>query len=215
MLATKRRAVDTMEAGMGRHTATANWWRRLRRMRLQRTGLQVPIDRTRHRYALCHRRSRRWAGSGPTTLLAAATARSGIGRARPHTGSGGGAGHLRLPQRHAIDTVRLAAMLGRDLNRVLPWPVGFAPLLGLVAEEARPLQLALVLGDRTQHPLDLALRDRLAIVEALAILAADRAQERDVGLHLHPFRHHLLAELVRERHDRAHDRRSAAVGGAC
>src|SRR5262245_29333272 len=174
---------------MGRHAGPGDWRRgRLRVHGWNVTVFKMPIGCARHRYALRHGGSRRWAWSGRTTLLGAAAARSGIGWARPHAGSGGTAGHFRLPQRHAVQPVRLGAVPGRNFSRLRSWLVGFAPLLGLVAEEARPLQLALVLGDRTQHPLDLALGDRLAIVEALAILAADGAQERDVGLQLHPFR---------------------------
>ena len=57
----------------------------------------------------------------------------------------------------------------------------------------------------------LALRHRLAVEEALPVLAADRAQEADVVLGLDALDDHLLAELVRQRHDRAQDHRAGAV----
>src|SRR5262249_51766371 len=54
-------------------------------------------------------------------------------------------------------------------------------------------------------------RHRLAVIVALAVFAADRAEIGGVGLGLHAFGHHFLAELVRKSDDRAEDERGRAV----
>ena len=83
---------------------------------------------------------------------------------------------------------------------------------GALAQEAALLAHAPLGPARHLQELQhLALRHRLAVEEALAVLAADRAQQADVVLGLDPLDHHLLAELVGERHDRAQDHRAGAV----
>src|SRR6266480_2910831 len=52
---------------------------------------------------------------------------------------------------------------------------------------------------------------RLAEVEALRVFAAELIEFDGIGLGLHTFRHHFHPEVVRERHDRAQDRRPRAL----
>ena len=57
-------------------------------------------------------------------------------------------------------------------------------------------------------------RHRLPIVEALSEFAAYGAEIIGIGLGLHAFGNHFLAELVRECHDRAQDQRGLVVDRA-
>ena len=84
----------------------------------------------------------------------------------------------------------------------------WSPWLGFRGGDGRcrraPAQAAALLHAPFRTPLvldelqRLALRLGLAVVEALAVFAADRAQKAGVILRLDAFRHHLLAELVRK-----------------
>jgi hypothetical protein len=55
------------------------------------------------------------------------------------------------------------------------------------------------------------LRHWLAIEEPLAVFAADGAEQAHVLVGLDALRHYLLAELVRQCHDRAQDDRACAI----
>src|SRR5262249_47422677 len=65
---------------------------------------------------------------------------------------------------------------------------------------------------RRKQPSHVLGRHRLAVIEALAAFAADRAEIGGIGLSLHTLGDHLLAELIRKRDDRAENERGRAVG---
>ena len=79
------------------------------------------------------------------------------------------------------------------------------------AEECTFFQAALDLAGDLDQLHHFALGHRRTIVGSLPVLATDRAQEGDVLLGFDALRHHLLAELVGQGHDRAQNHRAGTV----
>ncbi len=110
---------------------------------------------------------------------------------------------------------RIVALPRRDTIGSAPARFGFGAWLGQRGSRTfgkhQALRTPLSLANDFQQVGNLTHRHRLAVVEALRVLAAKRPQEQDIIRPVDALRDHRFAKLVRERDDRAHDGGAAGV----